>query len=130
MSEGFSVVQVEVKNDKGTMLLYVKACEGLANLEQPSVIEFTDSPWEAHRPVLTHDLWERVYDELSNEKAPVTYHRLGAFTGIVRNQTVQVNRVDVTVDGWNVSTHVSKRSPTLAIQSIDVNLNKIVVLNF
>lgn len=130
MSEGFSVVQVEIKSKEGTTLLYVKCIEGLSMLGQPPIIDFTENPWEADRPVLCHDLFERVYDALSNEKAANVYHRLCASTGIVNNQTVQVNRVEVTLDGWNVSTHVSKQSPLLAIQSLDLNENKIVVLNF
>lgn len=129
-AEGFSVVQVEVKNKEGTTLLYVKCIKGLSVLGQSPILEFTDKPWEADRPVLCHDLFERTYDELKQENSTATHHRLCAHTGIVHAHTVQVNRVDVTVEGWHVSTHVSKRSPLLAIQSMDLNENKIVILNF
>jgi hypothetical protein len=131
MSEGFSVVQVEVKNETGTTLLYVKCIEGLKVVGQPDIIEFTDKPWEADRPVLTHDLWERVYAELCNEEQTQTYRRLRGYEGCDKpRQTIQVNRVDVTVDGWIVTTHISKRSSTLVVQSLPENKNKIISLNF
>ena len=130
MNANFSVVQVEVKNDEGTILRYVRCIEGLSALGQQPIIDFTDNPWEASRPTLCNALFERVYEELSNEQFAVTYHRLCATTGIVRNQTVQVQRADITLEGWKVTTHLSKASPTLAIQSLNEKENKIVVLNF
>ena len=128
MSANFSVVQVEVKNDEGTVLRYVKCIDSI--LGMPGIIDFTDDPWEADRPTLCNALFERVYDELSNEQFAVTYHRLCATTGIVRNQTVQVQRADIALEGWNVTNRLSKVSPTLAIQSLNEKENKIVVLSF
>lgn len=130
MTANFSVVQVEVKNNEGTTLRYVKCIEALSALGHPPIIDFTDKPWEADRPTLCNALFERVYEELSNEQFAVTYHRLCATTGVVRNQTVQVQRVDIALEGWETAVSLSKVSPTLAIESLNEKENKIVVLNF
>jgi len=128
MSKNYSVVQVVVKHKEGTKLLYVKLIETI--LGMPPIIDFTDNPWAADSVTLTNELFERVYHELNLEAANDLFHRLRVRSGIESNQTVQVKRVDVTLDGWEVTTDVSKCSPTLAIQSMYMKANKIVVLDF
>lgn len=128
MSKNYSVVQVVVKHKEGTKLLYIKLIESI--LGMPPVIDFTDNPWAADSVTLTNELFERVYHELNQETTNQLFHRLSVRTGIDGNQTVQVRRVDVTLDGWEVTTDVSKCSPTLVIQSMPTKANKIVVLDF
>lgn len=130
MNANFSVVQVEVKNESGTVLLYVKRTEGI--LGMPGAIDFCTNPWEAERPTLCNDLFENVYHELNNERENnYVYDRLRNNEGCGHGaQLVQVHRVDVTRDGWDVTTTVSKSSPRLAIQAMAKSTNKIVVLKF
>lgn len=130
MNVNFSVVQVEVKNESGTILLYVKRTDGI--LGMPGAIEFCTNPWEADRPTLCNELFENVYYELNNERENnYTYDRLRKNEGCGYGaQIVQVHRVDVTREGWDVSTVVSKSSPRLAIQALAKLSNKIVVLKF
>lgn len=130
MSANFSVVQVQVKNPSGDIFLYVKCTEGV--LGMPGAIDFCVNPWEADRPTLCNDLFERVYHELNNERENnFVYDRVRKHENCgYGSQIVQVHRVDVTRDNWSVDTLISKSSPRLAIQSLAKSSNKIVVLKF
>lgn len=130
MNANFSVVQVEVQNENGTILLYVKRTDGI--LGMPGAIDFCVNPWEAERPTLCNDLFQNVYHELNNERENnYVYDRLRKNEGCGHgSQLIRVHRVDVTRDGWDVTTTVSKSSPRLAIQALAKSTNKIVVLKF
>jgi len=130
MTANFSVVQVQVKNESGTVLLYVKRIEGI--LGMPGAIDFCTNPWEADRPTLCNSLFDEVYHELNNERDNnYVYDRLRNNEGCGHGaQLVQVHRVDVVRNGWNVEVNVSKSSARLAIQALAKSTNKIVVLKF
>lgn len=130
MNANFSVVQVEVQNESGTILLYVKRTDGV--LGMPGAIDFCVNPWEATRPTLCNDLFENVYHELNNERENnYVYDRLRKNEGCGYGaQLIRVHRVDVIRDGWDVTTTVSKSSPRLAFQALAKSTNKIIVLKF